>query len=124
MKNTNKAVMIIAVLSLFLGFSLGQNHRQSMKIRDLKVASFNHHEAPHHYHQHHLDCELQSERLHERMEELRVRLEERRAYLESQRNRLEEAYRQEMEEKEKQIRYEIKDSENGSAAIIRIIREE
>jgi len=124
MKNTHKAVTIIAVLSLLLGFSLGQNHRQYLKMKDLKAASFVPFETPEHFHQHPFNCEIQSERLHERMEELRVRLEERRSYLESHRHDLEEAYRQEMEENEKQVRYEVKSSENGATIVIRNVREE
>lgn len=128
MKNTENAVKVIAVLSLLLGFSLGQIHRQSLQLKSIKAASF----APavdlqnFHVRQ---GCaksdNLQLRNVQLKMEELRTRLEKKRIRLEEQRILAEDAYVRAMEERERsRLRFELKDPESGNRTIIRIEREE
>jgi hypothetical protein len=117
MKNVEKAVGVIAVLSLLLGLSLGQNHRQHLKLKELEAA----YQTPVAEHRHsdhdHFWCNSHEEIINEKLVEVRARLEAKRMQLEEQRLRLEESERN-------RLRFQVQDLESGANAIIRIVREE
>lgn len=117
MKNVEKAVGVIAVLSLLLGLSLGQNHRQHLKLKELEAASQTPVAERLHSNHDHFWCNAHEELINERLVEVRARLEAKRMQLEEQRLRLEESERN-------RLRFQVQDLESGANAIIRIVREE
>lgn len=122
--NTEKAVIIIAVLSLLLGFSLGQNHLQYRALQKIKTAAATPLPPPGLRH-HSFNCDRDGDGMKEKLEALRAQLEERRAALEAQRRRAEEARVHALEQVERdRLRFEVKDPETGGHTIIRVVREE
>jgi hypothetical protein len=117
MKNVEKAVGVIAVLSLLLGLSLGQNHRQHLKLQELEAATETPVAERLHSNHDHLWCNAHEEMINEKLVEARARLEAKRMQLEEQRRRLEES-------ELNRLRFEVRNLETGANAIIRIVREE